>query len=98
MITAKTSVPETPSTKAWWVLERTAQLPSSSPSTTQISQRGLDRSSGCDMTRPTSFRSSASPPGEGRAVCRTWYSMLKCGSSTHTGRPSSNGTLRTTHR
>ena len=72
MITAKTSVPETPSTSAWWVFDRTAQLPSSSPSTTQISQSGLDLSSGWDMTRPTNFRSSASPPGEGRAVWRTW--------------------------
>ena len=98
MITPRTSVPETPSTMAWWVFERTAQLPSSSPSTTQISQRGLDLSSGWDITRPTNFRSSASPPGEGRAVWRTWYSILKWGSSTHTGRPSSSGTWRTTHR
>ena len=95
MITASRSVPETPSTSAWCVLANTAQRRSSRPSTTQISQSGLERSSGCAMTRPTSLRSSLSPPGDGNAVCRRWYSMLKCTSSTHTGRPSSKGTKRT---
>ena len=98
IIRAMRSVPDTPSTMAWWVLESRAQWPSSRPSTTHISQRGFDRSSAWDMTRPTSLRSSASPPGEGRAVWRRWYSMLKWGSSTHTGRPNSNGTCRTTRR
>ncbi len=92
MITASRSVPETPSTMAWCVLANIAQRSSSSPSTTHISHRGLERSSCWAMTRPTSLRSSRSPPGAGSAVWRRWYSMLKCGSSTHTGRPSSKGT------
>ncbi len=85
MMTASRSVPEMPSTNAWCVLASMAQRPSSRPSTTQISQSGLERSSCCAMTRPTSLRSSLSPPGEGSAVWRRWYSMLKCGSSTQTG-------------
>ena len=95
MITASRSVPEIPSTNAWCVLASIAQRPSSRPSTTQISHSGLERSSCCAITRPTSLRSSLSPPGAGSAVWRRWYSMLKCGSSTQTGRPSSNGTKRT---
>ena len=63
--TASRSVPETPSTSAWCVLASMAQRPSSSPSTTQISHRGFVRSSGWDITRPTSLRSSLSPPGDG---------------------------------
>ena len=98
MITASRSVPATPSTIAWCVLASMAQRSSSSPSTTQISQSGLDRSKRCDITRPTSLRSSDSPPGAGRAVWRRWYSMLKWGSSTHTGRPRSKGTNCTTWR
>ena len=45
MTTASRSVPATPSTSAWWVLDRIAQRPSSSPSTTQISHSGFERSS-----------------------------------------------------
>ena len=41
MMTASRSVPDTPSTSAWWVLARMAQRPSSSPSTTQISHSGF---------------------------------------------------------
>ena len=66
MITASRSVPETPSTSAWCVLASMAQRPSSRPSTTQISQSGLERSSCCAITRPTSLRSSLSPPGDGQ--------------------------------
>ena len=95
MITASRSVPETPSTNAWCVLANIAHRPSSRFSTTQISHSGLERSSCCAMTRPTSLRNSLSPPGDGSAVCRRWYSMLKYGSSTQTGRPSSKGTVRT---
>ncbi len=91
-MTVISSVPDTPSTRQWWTLEMIAQRSSPRPSTIQISQSGLARSSCWDMTRPTSRRSSASPPGRGSAVWRTWYSMLKCGSSTHTGRPSDSGT------
>src|SRR5580704_16177718 len=92
---ASRSAAATPSTSACCALARMAQRSSSSPSTTQISQRGFVRSSCWAMTRPTSLRSSVSPPGAGSAVWRRWYSMLKCGSSTQTGRPSSNGTKRT---
>ena len=66
MMTASRSVPETPSTSAWCVLARIAHRPSSSPSTTQISHNGLERSSCCAMTRPTSLRRSLSPPGDGQ--------------------------------
>ena len=66
MITASRSVPEIPSTSAWCVLASIAQRPSSRPSTTQISQSGLERSSCCAITRPTSLRSSLSPPGSGQ--------------------------------
>ena len=66
MITASRSVPDTPSTSAWCVLASMAQRPSSRPSTTQISHSGLERSSCCAMTRPTSLRSSLSPPGDGQ--------------------------------
>ena len=65
MMTASRSVPDTPSTSAWCVLARMAQRSSSRPSTTQISHRGLVRSSCWAMTRPTSLRSSVSPPGRG---------------------------------
>ena len=40
-------------------------------------------------------RYAPGPPGAGRAVWRTWYSMVKCGSSTHTGRASDRGTVAT---
>ena len=39
------STPETPSTSAWWVLEISAKRSPSSPSTSQFSHSGLDRSS-----------------------------------------------------
>ena len=97
-MTDSSSVPDTPSTRQWWTLDTMAQRPSSRPSTIQISHSGLVRSSCWDMTRPTSRRSPASPPGAGRAVWRTWYSMLKCGSSAHTGRPSDSGTVATCWR
>ena len=72
MITARSSVPDTPSTMAWWVLATIAHRPCSRPWTIQISQSGLVRSSCCDISRPTRRRSCSSPPGVGRAVWRTW--------------------------
>jgi hypothetical protein len=36
------------------------------------------------------MRSCSSLPGLGSAVWRTWYSRLKRGSSTHSGRPISS--------
>ena len=59
--------------------------PRSSPCTSQISHSGLVRSSCCANTRLARFFSCSSLPGGGSAVARTWYSRLKCGSSTHTG-------------
>ncbi len=66
--TVMSSVPETPSTMLWWVLARSAQRLSPSPSTIQSSQSGLVRSSCWLITRPTSRRSSGSRPGAGSAV------------------------------
>ena len=96
--TVRRSTPEMPSTMQWWTLQMSAHRLSESPSTTHVSQSGRARSSGCDMRRAMSAESSASPPGAGNAVRRTWYERLKCGSSTHTGRPSSNGAKRTRWR
>ena len=62
--------------------------PPSSPSTTHISHSGFERSSCCDMMRPERRFSCRTSPGRGSAVWRTWYAMLKCWSSTHTGWPS----------
>ena len=56
-----------------------------------ISHSGLDRSNCWDMIRATSRISWPSSPGAGSAVWRTWYSRLKLGSSTHSGRPVSSG-------
>ena len=72
MITESSSVPDTPSTMQWWVLDAIAHRSPSRPSTIQISHSGFDRSSCWDMIRPTSRRSSLSPPGAGSAVWRTW--------------------------
>ena len=71
----------------WWTLEIRAHRPSVRPSTIHASHSGRLRSSSTDMSRLIRLLSSCSPPGGGRAVWRTWYARLKCGSSTHTGRP-----------
>ena len=70
--TVPMSTPETPSTIAWWVLVRIAKRSRSNPCTSQSSQRGLERSSCCEKTRPASRFSCASPPGSGSAVWRMW--------------------------
>ncbi len=57
------STPETPSTRAWWVLSIRAKRFRSSPWTSQISQSGLERSSACEKTRPAMLRSCSSEPG-----------------------------------
>ena len=80
-----------PSTSAWWVLEITAKRLPMSPWTSQISHSGLARSSCWECTRAAIARSCSSEPGEGSAVWRMWYSRLKLGSSTHSGRPVSSG-------
>ena len=81
------STPDTPSTSAWWVLLMMAKRLSSSPCTSQSSQSGLERSRRCEKMRPASCRSCSVEPGDGSAVWRTWYSMLKQGSSIQSGRP-----------
>ena len=83
------STPETPSTSEWWVFEISAKRLPSRPWTSQISHRGLERSSCWETIRAVRLRSCSSEPGDGSAVWRTWYSRLKFGSSTHIGRPSS---------
>ena len=89
--TVARSTPETPSTSAWCVLVMSAKRPPSRPWTSHISHSGLERSSAWECTRAASARSCASEPGAGSAVSRTWYSRLKLGSSTHSGRPVSSG-------
>ena len=62
-----------------------AQRSSSRPSTRYSSHSGLDMSRRWPSTRPARLRSCSSLPGRGTAVCRTWYRIWKCGSSTHIG-------------
>ena len=90
--TVARSTPEIPSSMQWCVLLTMAKRDSPRPSTSHISQSGLSRSSACENRRPTSFFNSASPPGAGRAVWRTWYSRSNCVSSIQTGRPCLSGT------
>ncbi len=66
------STPETPSTRAWWVLVMIAKRLRSRPWTSHSSQSGFERSSGCEKTRPAMFRSCSSEPGAGSAEWRTW--------------------------
>jgi hypothetical protein len=68
-------------------LEMSAKPPSSSPSTSQSSHSGFERSSCWEKIRAARRISCCSEPGRGSAVWRTWYSRLKVGSSTHSGRP-----------
>ena len=77
-------MPEAPSIMQWWIFVISAKRsPPSRPSTSQFSQSGRRRSSGCDMTRAESRFSCAAVPGFGSAVWRMWKSRLKRGSSTH---------------
>ena len=66
------STPETPSTIAWCVLPTIAKRPPFSPSISQSSQSGFERSSCCEKIRAASTRSCCSEPGSGREVWRTW--------------------------
>ncbi len=70
--TVAMSMPETPSTSAWWVLVMIATRFPSRPCTSHISHSGLERSSACEKRRPVMFLSCSSEPGEGRAEWRTW--------------------------
>ena len=66
------STPETPSTMQWWVLPTIAKRPPFSPSTSQSSQSGFERSSCWEKIRAASTRSCCSEPGSGSEVWRTW--------------------------
>ena len=68
---------------------RSSLRPSRSP-TAACAGRGAGRRSARRCAAGCS-----SVPGAGRAVWRTWYERLKCGSSTQTGRPTPSGTKRT---
>ena len=88
------STPETPSTSAWWLLPTIANRSPSRPSTSHSSHSGFERSSCWEKIREARLRSCSSEPGAGSAVWRTWYSRLRWGSSTQTGRPWPKGTKR----
>ena len=96
--TDSSAAPETPSTVEWCILATRAMRPPSTPSTTQISHIGLLRSSCWPAMSPARSPSSRSPPGRGTAARRTWYSMSKSASSTHTGCPRRNGTSTSRRR
>ena len=64
--TVARSTPETPSTSAWWVLKISAKRSSSSPSTSQLSHSGLERSSCWEAIRAASGSSCSSLPGRGQ--------------------------------
>ena len=66
------STPETPSTRAWWLLPMIAKRSPLSPSTSHSSQSGFERSSCWEKIRAARLRSCSSEPGAGSAVCRTW--------------------------
>ena len=85
--TVARSTPAIPSISEWWVLVISAKRLSSSPSISHISHSGFERSSCWEKMRAVRSCSCSIPPGAGRALWRTWYSRLKSGSSTHTGRP-----------
>jgi hypothetical protein len=79
------SMPLTPSIRAWWILMKMAKRSPLSPSMMVHSQGGRLRSSGVLCSSPMSSPSSRSPPGQGSASCRTWYSRSISSSSTQVG-------------
>ena len=78
-------MPLTPSISEWCILMNSAKRSSAKPSISVHSQGGRLRSSGVLCSLPISSPSSRSPPGQGRAAWRTWYSRSMCSSSTHDG-------------
>jgi hypothetical protein len=78
-------MPLMPSISEWCILMKSAKRPPSSPSMMVHSQGGRLRSSGVLCRRPTSSPSSRSPPGQGSAAWRTWYSRSISSSSIQTG-------------
>ena len=75
--------PLMPSIKEWCILMNSANRCPSSPSMMVHSHGGRDRSNGVLCRRPTSSPSSRSPPGQGSAAWRMWYSRSILSSSTH---------------
>ena len=78
-------MPLTPSISEWCILMNSAKRSPASPSMMVHSHGGRVRSSGELCSRPTSSPSSRSPPGQGRAAWRTWYSRSILSSSTQAG-------------
>ena len=74
--------PLMPSISEWWILMNSAKRLPSMPSMMVHSHGGRVRSIGVLCRRPTSSPSSRSPPGQGRAAWRTWYSRSMLSSST----------------
>ena len=64
--------PDTPSIVAWCIRARTATAPCSTPSMTQNSQRGRERSKGRPAMSPTMSASCSVLPGDSTAMWRTW--------------------------
>ncbi len=62
------SAPDTPSTRAWWVLLISAKRSRESPPISQISHRGFDLSRRWEKIRPARSFSCSVPPGFGSAV------------------------------
>ena len=91
MITESSSVPDTPSTMQWWVFDAMAQRSPLQPiDHPDLPQRlGPVELLGHDPAHQVAELGLAARGGS--AVWRTWYSMLKWGSSTQTGRPRSTG-------
>ena len=87
-----------PSTTQWCTLDKIAQRPPLSPSSSHASHSGRARSSRVAKILAASSRSWRFPPGAGTAACRTWWPISKCSSSTHIGRRTSSGMVRTTWR
>ncbi len=75
--------PDTPSISEWCILMNNAKRSPSRPSMIVHSHGGRVRSIGVLCRRPTSSPSSRSPPGQGSAAWRTWYSRSMWRSSTH---------------
>ena len=87
-----------PSTMQWWILDKMAQRPPSSPSSSHSSQSGRCRSSGSANSFAAVAPSCSGPPGARTEACRTWCRIANSWSSAQTGRSSWKGVARTTWR
>ncbi len=91
---ARMRIAEMPSAMQWWTFISIAHRLPLRPSMTQHSHSGRSRSSRRSNTSATTPNSSASSPGRGTAIRRTWRLMSNAGSSTHCGAPISKGWVR----